>query len=65
MGKLSMFAKSKTVWGAILAVIFQVLPVLDTGIVGPKAQAIGTGLGIILGAVGLKDAANKSSLNPQ
>lgn len=53
------FLTSKTVWGGIIAAIFHVLPVLSAGIFGEKAQAIGTGVGIILGAVGVKDAIAK------
>lgn len=51
--------KSKTVWGGIIAGLGQILPVLDSGLFGPKAQAVSTGLGIILGAVGVKSAIEK------
>lgn len=51
--------KSKTVWGGIIAGMAQILPVLDSGIFGPKAQAISTGIGFILGGIGIKSAIEK------
>jgi hypothetical protein len=51
---------SKTIWGGVIAGLSQILPILDLGIFGPKAQAIGTGVGIILGAVGARDAISKN-----
>jgi hypothetical protein len=36
-----------------------VMPLLDSGLFGPKAQAISQGVGIILAAVGVKTAIAK------
>lgn len=54
------FLGSKTVWGGVLAALGQVMPLVDSGIFGPKAQGVSTGLGIILGAVGVRDAISKN-----
>lgn len=55
--------KSKTVWGGILAggtqIVSTMFPALEAGLFGPKAQGIVVGLGIILGAVGVKSAISK------
>jgi len=55
------FLKSKTVWGGILLAVGHVMPLLDAGIFGPKAAAISQGVGIILGAVGVKHAIEKKA----
>ena len=56
--------KSKTVWGGIILgaqqVLNAVLPLAMAGVMGEKVQGIITGLGIILGAVGVKHAISKT-----
>lgn len=56
--------KSKTVWAGLIAgiphILDQIGPIAASGILGPKVQGITTGLGIILGAVGVKSAISKS-----
>jgi hypothetical protein len=58
------FLKSKTVWGGLIAGIPHILSQIDalaqTGLLGPKVQGISMGVGIILGAIGVKHAADKS-----
>lgn len=55
--------KSKTVWaGAILGlqqIFTTLLPAAQSGMLGPKVQGVITGLGIILGAVGVRSAISK------
>lgn len=55
--------KSKTVWAGIIAglphVLNQIAIFADSGLLGPKVQGITTGIGIILGAVGVKSAISK------
>lgn len=54
--------KSKTVWGGLIIGVTHILgvaaPAALSGVFGPKAQGIATGLGIILGAVGVRSALN-------
>lgn len=45
---------SKTIWGGVVVALSQVLPLLGSGYFGPKAQAIGTAAGILLGAIGIR-----------
>lgn len=56
--------KSKTVWAGIIGGLPHILSQIDalaqSGLLGPKAQGISTGVAIILGAVGVKDAIRKS-----
>lgn len=56
--------KSKTVWGGILIgiqpIIDGVVQLGQAGALGPKVQGILTGLGIILGAVGVRSAISKN-----
>jgi hypothetical protein len=58
------FLKSKTVWAGLIAGVPHILQQFDalasTGLLGPKVQGISLGVGIILGAVGVKHAADKS-----
>ena len=58
------FLKSKTVWAGPHAGVPHILQQFDapaaTGLLGPKVQGISLGIGIILGAVGVKHAADKS-----
>lgn len=51
---------SKTVWGGLLMGVCQVLPLLDLGVFGPKAQAVGQGLAAILVATGVRGAIAKN-----
>lgn len=57
--------KSKTVWGGILIgagkILGVVVPLVSSGVFGPQAQGILTGVGIILGAVGVKSAISKGA----
>lgn len=59
MGKLF---KSKTVWGGVLLALGHVMPLLDSGLLGPKAAAVSQGVGIILGAVGVRHAIAKQNV---
>lgn len=52
--------KSKTIWGGLLGGVCQVLPILDLGIFGPKAQAVGQGVAMILVATGVRGAISKN-----
>lgn len=52
--------KSKTVWGSVLIGLGQVLPVLQSGLLGPKAAAIATGVGAILTGLGVRTAIAKN-----
>ena len=58
------FLKSKTVWAGIIAglphILNQIDAIAQSGILGPKAQGLSTGIAIILGAVGVKHAVDKS-----
>lgn len=58
------FLKSKTVWGGILIggakILGVAVPLLSSGMFGPQAQGIVTGIGIILAAIGVKSAIFKS-----
>lgn len=51
---------SKTIWGGIIIGLSQILPILTSGVFGPKAQGIGAGIGAILAAVGVKAAIVKA-----
>lgn len=55
--------KSKTVWAGLIAGVPHILSQVDalaqTGLLGPKVQGISLGVGIILGAVGVKSAISK------
>lgn len=53
------FLKSKTVWGGILAALPSVTDAISAGLLGPKASDLLYGLGIVLGAVGIKSAISK------
>ena len=50
---------SKTIWGGIVIGISQLLPFVNAGFFGEKAKAIGTAIGIILSAVGVRMAIAK------
>lgn len=65
MKKLLMFLKSKTVWGGIIYALPDLANTISTGVLGPKAAAVAQGAGIILAAVGIKGAINKSSPRPE
>lgn len=58
------FLKSKTVWAGLIAGIPHILSQIDalaqTGLLGPKVQGVSLGIAMILGAVGVKHAVDKS-----
>ncbi len=58
------FLKSKTVWAGLIAGVPHILQQFDaiaqSGILGPKVQGISLGVAMILGAVGVKSAVDKS-----
>lgn len=60
------FLKSNTVRGGILVGLGQILdtlgPLAVAGALGAKVSGIVTGLGIILGAVGVRSAISKNGL---
>lgn len=60
---LAALFKSKTVWGGVIAggtqIVSTMFPALEAGLFGPKAQGVAIGVGIILGAVGVKSAISK------
>lgn len=59
--QISQLLKSKTVWGGVLVGLGHILQVAQTGLLGPKAAGIAQGLGIILAAVGVRDAIHKTA----
>ena len=52
--------KSKTVWAGIIGALGQVLPLIDSGLFGPKIQQLSVGVATILGAVGIRAAIYKN-----
>jgi hypothetical protein len=52
--------KSKTVWGVLIAVFGYLADPGVLAVLPPKVAAIITGLGIILGAVGAREAIAKN-----
>lgn len=56
--------KSKTVWGAVLAVIGYLSDPNVLAVLPPKVAAILTAIGIVLGAVGARAAIAKYGVGP-
>lgn len=61
MKRFLMYFKSKTVWGGLLMALPDLVNVISTGVIGPKAATIAQGVGTILVAVGVKSAINKAA----
>jgi hypothetical protein len=58
------FLKSKTIWAGIIVgvphILEQFAVFANSGLLGPKVRGITMGVGIILGAVGVKSAISKT-----
>jgi hypothetical protein len=58
------FLASKTIWGIVLAIAPQIVELAATGVLGPKAQAIISGLGALLAIYGRAKAERPITIVP-